>query len=43
MPALPPKADMETFGYSEGRLGKMNCTGTAISTSGHDHAKQRWQ
>ena len=23
MSALPPKADMETFGYLEGRLGKM--------------------
>ena len=22
MSALPPKADMETFGYSEGRLAK---------------------
>jgi len=33
-----PKADMETFGYSEGRLAN-----DAISTSVHDHAKQRWQ
>jgi hypothetical protein len=23
MSALPPKADMKTFGYSEGQLGKM--------------------
>jgi hypothetical protein len=38
MPALPPKADKETFDYAEGRVAN-----DAISTSGHDHAKQRWQ
>jgi len=43
MSALPPKADMETFGYSEGRLGKMialpsvPAAMTMPSNAGSDH------
>jgi len=43
MSALPPKADMETFGYLEGRLGKMialpsvPAAMTMPSNAGSDH------